>query len=963
MAGQNPFTKTLPLTSLGAVGGPRGTAAGALRILVDFAVNYDAQKIQVLEEQVKRLQDIEARANQRQNQYLQQQAALEAKINTVRENRRQLTRDEQRRIDDLAARYKRMYDVQAKLDRSGITSPLRQAAIQREKAYIDGQVAGLVRQGGLTENQLRQLTQMLVYKKQLVQVGRNIEINEESINNLLRAQSGLVQEVGAIQQFRDRALPSLLGLGVGAVGNIFGGALLAVGFEAGQAAVDKFTEALRDAVDPANHARDAIGDLNSALEAMGSDETLSGLERANLLLDKLQADKITIPTKGGSLDILLDIAQRTQRLNDIFTQYTELLGQAAYGTDVYSESLNKLGNLLLQHTPEFAALVTALQNAIGYFNSDDLFKMDPEELQKLVDAGKLSKDVVDNFLRARDASTDLAIELGGGNEELAKAKANAEALADALERATNEALDKAFDRRMQDIADTFEANADRIRATAQTAIDNLSAAADASRQKVNDESEARINKLQDRLSGLRSTPSGKTRRLQAAVGNVGDQESARTRALQAQIDRLNEAQERRAYLAQLADIAEARYELKLAHHLETSKKAIDIYKYAGKARVIAIDASIARLQKQQQEQDRLNKLLDLEYEASKRINREEGESIQDFLARRAQEYRHQIADRMDLERQGKEDRLGQLKDETEYRIQLAENEQARRKAIQDREQKLYMDHLQKLLGISKDADRAAAQAQRDRLQKQLQASQEADRRELDRKRKHVQDLIDQERKHRDSQIKMIDAAEAAAKKALDAARDAQLKANDKAKDAAEKAERQREDIIKKYANRSETDRIIAATKGAKTIAQLNEVAGHLAGANASWAQLDTYIKGLGLSSPESQVLLAGLRAQRAAYSAALARIQGQQHLPPGPKLFAEGGVFEITNAMNFGRNMRAGEQGREIGVILSNRVTQALEARKGGPMVGTINITAQETPQQTVYRLKRTVKELQESQL
>ena len=963
MAGPNPFSKTLPLTSLGAVGGPTGTAAGTLRVLVDFVANYDGERAKELEEELKRLGALEDENKKRLAERTKELQALEARADAARDTRAKILEKKQRTEADALKGLQRYYQKILDLQEAGANP----RTIAGMKGRLTFQLRQLEKVTGLSEAELRNYVEMKEILGQIEGIEDRITILKQRQHQL---QDGIVtrqKESAAIEQFRQQAVPRLLGLGVGAIGGIFGGALFSVGWEAGQAIIDTFTNKLRDMVDPAHNAREAIKDLTQAIESVATDKNLSNLEKATQYLNSFGPGGTALRQGNPEIDRILSLAIGTSKLGDAQEQLNRAVEQGKYGQDLYEDALRKTGNVILPQTDAYKALndqlaqytdvrLPAFNDATRKLESNP-FQLTREDLQPLVEAGAITATVADNFITARDASEANLRSWSMINDEVDNAAEAASAFADALQRATDEALSTRFDQRMEDIKNQFQAQADQITRGAEFAIAEVDRLARNQANAVNTAADTRIEQLQERLSNLSSGPSGRTRRLQNRLGNLGSGESARTRALQAQIEAYNKAQERRAYLTQLSEIAEERYYLKLEHSLTTTDKYIRISKYSGKARVIAIQASIAQINREAEAQARLNKLLDLQYEASKRILRQEGESVQDYLRRRSVEYRHQIAERQDLDREEKVSRLEELQSEAEYRVALADNTQKRLDTIQERHQKLFLDALQERLKASQEADQAAAAATRKRLQAQLQASQEADQAAYRAKQKAIRDEIKKEEELRDAKIKAINAAATARKLAIELERDRQLKANEKAQDSAEKAEKKKHDIVLKYANKTESDRFITAIQGARRMDQLQAIAGHLAGSSAAFSQLQSYIKGLGLNTVETALILANLAKQRAAYSVQLEHLR--THQPP----MAGGGVFTLTNAMNFGRNMRVGEQGDEIGVVLSHRVADILQKQKGGPLVGTINLHTTEDPVQAQYRLKRTIKQAQEAQL
>src|SRR5690348_6309075 len=70
-------------TSLGAVGGPRGVAAGGLRLIIELLTQYDGSKLKQLESDLKTLQQQDAADATREIQLQQRVANATAKINQI----------------------------------------------------------------------------------------------------------------------------------------------------------------------------------------------------------------------------------------------------------------------------------------------------------------------------------------------------------------------------------------------------------------------------------------------------------------------------------------------------------------------------------------------------------------------------------------------------------------------------------------------------------------------------------------------------------------------------------------------------------------------------------------------------------------------------------------------------------------------------------------------------------------
>lgn len=72
-------------SGLGAVGGPGGVGAGALRILVEFLTQYDPKAVAALEKDVNRLEKNQAARDRRVEQNLEKQNKLQKVIKRNKE--------------------------------------------------------------------------------------------------------------------------------------------------------------------------------------------------------------------------------------------------------------------------------------------------------------------------------------------------------------------------------------------------------------------------------------------------------------------------------------------------------------------------------------------------------------------------------------------------------------------------------------------------------------------------------------------------------------------------------------------------------------------------------------------------------------------------------------------------------------------------------------------------------------
>jgi hypothetical protein len=342
-------------------------------------------------------------------------------------------------------------------------------------------------------------------------------------------------------------------------------------------------------------------------------------------------------------------------------------------------------------------------------------------------------------------------------------------------------------------------------------------------------------------------------------------------------------------------INEERALILLRMRLRLMGTAINIEKYEGKFRLEAINAKIAALQKEGDKQQRINDLIKLQYEQSLELERNQGETIKDFLTRRAQHNADLLKQQDDMERQSKIDKLNEQKDVLEDEIRLRElAEQAKARALAGGTSN-YLKNLQKQLEASQKADQKAAEARR---------KAEAE--------------------------KLKDLAEGYA--------DARTMATDEA-----------------------TKTNLIWIRGMDTLQDVNKNSGFLAGLIRAKSSLEALVQGFGLPPWVAGPFLSNLNRMISAYQGQKAAIYDKvlrNGKFGGGVPMASGGVFTLTNANNFGNNIRTGEEGTEIGVVLSRQVTEQLRRTRPstGP-IGPFYVQGSDNRWSDEYRFKRLVKE------
>lgn len=386
------------------------------------------------------------------------------------------------------------------------------------------------------------------------------------------------------------------------------------------------------------------------------------------------------------------------------------------------------------------------------------------------------------------------------------------------------------------------------------------------------------------------------------IEGLGSGASARTKRLEAQLERAQSSGGGGSNRnSQLRNIAEERALILLRQRLRLLGTAINLEKYEGKFLLEAINAKINALRKQGDEQARVNRLLDLQYRMGQELQRNEGESIEDFLARRAQNERDLLQERDQLRREEQIANLEAMRDRVQDEVALAELAERRKEALRAGGTNNHIKNLQKQLAASKEADQKALEAKRKALQKEKEAIEEK-----------VREAI------------RLTSAETLNQTAL-------------------------------------------AIKGSNSVQKLNQLGGRIAGYQRAKATLQALVEGFGLPKEVAAPLLAKINGLLSAYGDQYDRLAKNTISRPGqaPIAFASGGVFELKNSRaTFGQNVKTGEAGTEIGVILSNKVTQALRENQGiNGQIGPFIIQKSDDPFRDRYAFKNVVKEAVEAAL
>lgn len=909
--------------SLGAVGGQRGTGAGVFRSLMLFAAQYDRGNLEQLSKDVQQLTQTQKKANADLAVAGARQKSIEDEINKAKQARLNLDNQSQKALKSVLDIQARARAEEQTLGR--VSQQTTAVLMQREKTFRSI--------NGLTAQQSAAVLNQFGNEQALkVAVAQTNAAREQSVS--LEGQINAKMEQGiAIATARAQAFSQIKGLLIGAVGGVVGGAIIgAVLFEPLQNLLNSVSNFTKDVTDPARHARDAIDDLGKAINGMVDEKTVNRLGAA----DKFIKD-IGSPTAGSVLDrgVLGAAAQSSayKDLIDQLTKYKDLLGGGVAQTEAAQQA--QLVTLLAQidilsgHVRTLTVTQQGYAEAVAYQNAHGLPDFTP---------GKGIGTVVDYTYylgQAKDILNDFSPNaVNSVTDALNKSADAAAALRDELNQAN---VSDAFDQVATGIRARLDAAFTSIRAQAERDIEGIRQAADAAVAKVQNTSGARIDALQRRMGALQLQPSRQTQNLEAAIKALSDAgPSQRTNELADAINRLNNAQQKAAYQSQLASIAEQKHQILLAQRLALTNQQIDLDKYQGQDRIIAINALLARMQKVNEAQQRFNQLLDIQYQIGQGVKRQQGETIQDFISRRAQYYRGLLDQAAQLQRQGPQAELEAEKERVTTSLQLRDLEAQKKKLIEDHARDIYMQSLQDQLKASQERDQKELQHRRDMLQTQLEASKKADQAALDAHKQALQDRIDFVRQKAQDEIDSINTTRDADIKAREVTRDNDIATKQAAVDARIRFEQILADQAKQWASYTESQRLAIAIGGAQNIAELNRFAGGLAGANYSAAYIQTQLSVLGVDPATQAAILANVSALHDAYQKRLIQLGGATMGPPAPPPryppHQEGGVFLMRNSRPnpFGSDIRHGEDGRdELGIILSNKVLKQLQQQQG----------------------------------
>jgi hypothetical protein len=960
--------------SLGAVGGSKGTGAGAARVLIQFAAQYDRGDLQQLGRDLQQLQAQQQNLTQQTQAALVRQGAIENEINRAKQGRSNLDQTGLRAMKSMLDIQARARAEEAQLGR--ITQATSAELLRREATFR--RVSGLsALEVAAIRNQHANQIALNTAKGATIQAQTLQAANEQKIN-------AVMQQGVAIATARAQLAAQLRGLFLGAVGGVIGGAVVgAVLYEPLQNFVTGIKDSLGELVDPAAAAEEAIDKLGNEVNELASSENISRLQAAQQILDKMgggDAGDAQNLSLAGEVEVLQKAVETGQQRLDLEAgvasaredAVTALARQEAIERAIGDNSKTLLGNRAAEL--RFVQQIADLYAGFGFTT-----------LRDALDASVGTSQEVGENLAGAALEAD---RLSGNSEDSAAAiQAAADAAADLRSELASANIQAVSEAAINGIQQSLDATVNGIRNGTEAAIDGIRQRAESAADAVRNSADRRIDAIQNRMRALEVVESRRTRNLQAALDALEDAgPSKRTRELAEQIERVNDAQEKAAFKAQLGEIADRKREILLRERLRLSDEEIDLDRYKGKDRIIAIDALLDRMRKQNEEQSRFNQLLDIQYQISQGVRRQQGETIQDFIQRRAQYYRGLLQQAAELQREGPMAELEQEKHRVEVGLELRELEQRRKKLIEDRARAQYLESLQEQLQASRERDQRELENRREMLQKQLQESRAADQAGLDSRRQALQAQIEAVRRNAEAEIESINSRRDKEINARQAARDRAIQLAQETAQKAIEAERKRAEMIGQWADYGEAQRMIQAFQGARSVAELQAFSGSLSGALYSLNYLKQSGQWMGLDPGTQQVLLRNLSAAVQAYSRKMISFAPRPQAPPRMGGFGQGlgshgsfggsgggyqrgGAFMLRNSMQspFADNIRFGEDGLdEIGLILNNKILRQLQDNKGGGQAlfgGDMIIQSHEDPYKARYAFRQEVRAIVREEL
>jgi hypothetical protein len=270
----NPYIQQTGMgtTGLGAVGGPRGVAAGGLRILIEFLTTYNPGAIKQVQADLAKLDRVQAqqagkdqariqRLQGVQTQLVQNQAVVRSKF----------TADERKRLKEAEA--------------------LAQTGSRKDKAAALAQIQGIYNtaeaSGKITKAQKKQLEENNKLKQAEVRLTQQVAAAEERQHARTKKRVETEGTLVQLQSAGSKIAGRIGGLAIGALGGIIGGAVLGVGFALAQQGLEAVGAAIQDLIDPARHAREYVDELGQAVSKVASQQNLSLLDAAKAYMKGL----------------------------------------------------------------------------------------------------------------------------------------------------------------------------------------------------------------------------------------------------------------------------------------------------------------------------------------------------------------------------------------------------------------------------------------------------------------------------------------------------------------------------------------------------------------------------------------------------------------------------------------------------------------------------------------------------
>jgi DNA repair exonuclease SbcCD ATPase subunit len=938
-------------------------------VLVEFLTSYDSSALQTLEAQLKGLDKTQSQLDKSRQQAVRQRAASQAVITRIGNLEQTLTKGQNKLLKesiDLQKKRQQQLDVAR---RSPAGSPERSDAL-KQAAGLSAQIRvneeALTKSTGLRKRDISLLLNseknIANAKNQQAAAGAKIRSIDNSQLQLGKERLTVEQKIGQERGRVGTAVGKLGSLALGAIGGLVGGAVIGLGFSAVQAGLDAIGGALTDIIDPANHARESIKSVSDEIKGLADSDGVDFLEATRRKLSELG------PLADGLNPKIIAQAAAIEQVNKQLDLYNQLADIQKNADELRKEAIQKRVQQLEQESEVLKKQTAIISGTRG------IVAPGSGAASAAAAAAAEKQRILAQATREVDAAAAAAANSVGGASD-AENRLGAAAsfaalrqgmLASALQDVANTKIGQ-IDQQIDNLP-TTSAHTQAI----QNQIDQLNAASQAAalQQQIADIDTERANVLlEGRLSLLQQTVNieqyAGQQRLIAIQHNISALQNA-TFAEEAQISAIDAE-------IKATERANAAIERKEKAQLDAINKQIEGLQKADKAQDEAdqkildgYDEKIDALQKESDALDRVNKLLDLQYQSQQKLTRNQGESIGDFLDRRAQENRKSL---LEFQKLRIEDQIATIRGERDKAESAIKAENDRREAVIKRmeEERDALQEEQQIRREERQMHLQALQDERERLQAILERHQKANQaaiaalqQEADRTQREIKlhELAEQKKQLLADETKRKKLAALDAE--LKASQDADRKALQSRKDALEKEKRAVKDaydrMIDLLDSRHRTE-LLNMIKFANTTGDLALLSGQISAVKSLIGEL----QGM-LASGVTGAMRDSIEQQIAELQKILIANQGKLRSKYGSVTegAATGGVFPLTNASTiFGSNIRTGEEGPELGVVLSNKVVQALRERNGenAAQFGDINLFGSTNPLADEYRLKRAVRD------